>query len=282
MLPNAGESTAFAFDLGHRVACRGAERHLGRKQSRALADRCVDGAVATVRELRPGDRWPTGSGRSGCSVVNSSGCHLRREGSSGGSIWSGAAPTSPRASARSGSPTTRRQAVVRVDAAAGSDRAHVRRRRERRFGVAVGADAVWAASDDGTVVRIDPENDDVTVVRVGGAPRVVGRRRRTRSGCRSTELTDVRRGKIMAAVKTTAAVLVVLLAGLAAACAAQRRWGRAGRVAAVRSAPVRGRGRAGRRRSSPTSRAGASAPRRAKLMIDAIEFVLREPRLRGG
>ena len=41
------------------------------------------------------------------------------------------------------------------------------------LGVAVGGDAVWAASDDGTVVRIDPETDDVTVVRVGGAPRVV-------------------------------------------------------------------------------------------------------------
>jgi hypothetical protein len=41
------------------------------------------------------------------------------------------------------------------------------------LGVAVGADAVWAASDNGTVVRIDPETDDVTIVRVGGAPRVV-------------------------------------------------------------------------------------------------------------
>ena len=40
-------------------------------------------------------------------------------------------------------------------------------------GVAVGADAVWAASDDGSVVRIDPRTDDVNVVRVGGAPRVV-------------------------------------------------------------------------------------------------------------
>jgi len=64
------------------------------------------------------------------------------------------------------------QAVIRVDArqetvlrtydVAGSP-----------LGVAVGTDAVWAASDDGTVVRIDPETDDVTIVRVGGAPRVV-------------------------------------------------------------------------------------------------------------
>ena len=41
------------------------------------------------------------------------------------------------------------------------------------LGVAVGEDAVWAASDDGTVARIDPETDDVAVVRVGGAPRSV-------------------------------------------------------------------------------------------------------------
>ena len=41
------------------------------------------------------------------------------------------------------------------------------------LGIAVGADAVWASSDDGTVVRIDPGTDDVTVVRVGGAPRVL-------------------------------------------------------------------------------------------------------------
>jgi DNA-binding beta-propeller fold protein YncE len=41
------------------------------------------------------------------------------------------------------------------------------------FGVAVGADAVWAASDDGTVARIDPETDDVAVVQVGGAPRTL-------------------------------------------------------------------------------------------------------------
>jgi DNA-binding beta-propeller fold protein YncE len=41
------------------------------------------------------------------------------------------------------------------------------------FGVAVGADAVWAPSDDGTVARIDPETDDVELVEVGGAPRTL-------------------------------------------------------------------------------------------------------------
>jgi DNA-binding beta-propeller fold protein YncE len=56
----------------------------------------------------------------------------------------------------------REEAIVRTYEVGGSP-----------FGVAVGADAVWAASDDGTVVRIDPETDDVTIARVGGAPRVV-------------------------------------------------------------------------------------------------------------
>ena len=56
----------------------------------------------------------------------------------------------------------RQEAIVRTYDVGGSP-----------LGVAVGADAVWAASDDGTVVRIDPKTDDVTVVRVGGAPRVV-------------------------------------------------------------------------------------------------------------
>jgi serine/threonine protein kinase len=41
------------------------------------------------------------------------------------------------------------------------------------LGVDVGTDAVWAASDDGTVVRIDPTTHEVTASGVGGAPRVV-------------------------------------------------------------------------------------------------------------
>jgi streptogramin lyase len=41
------------------------------------------------------------------------------------------------------------------------------------LGVTVGTDAVWAASEAGTAVRIDPSNDEVTVIPVGGAPRKV-------------------------------------------------------------------------------------------------------------
>lgn len=39
------------------------------------------------------------------------------------------------------------------------------------FGVAVGAGAAWAASDDGTVARIDPLGQRIEVIDVGGAPR---------------------------------------------------------------------------------------------------------------
>ena len=41
------------------------------------------------------------------------------------------------------------------------------------FGVAVGEDAVWATSEDGSVARIDPETDAVDTIPVGGAPRGV-------------------------------------------------------------------------------------------------------------
>jgi streptogramin lyase len=44
------------------------------------------------------------------------------------------------------------------------------------FGVASGAGAAWATSDDGTIARIDPVGDDIELIAVGGAPRslVVG------------------------------------------------------------------------------------------------------------
>ena len=43
----------------------------------------------------------------------------------------------------------------------------------RPFGVAVGAGAVWAAIDDGTIARIDPITNRATTIRVGGRPRNV-------------------------------------------------------------------------------------------------------------
>jgi hypothetical protein len=56
----------------------------------------------------------------------------------------------------------RQEAIVRTYDVGGSP-----------LGVAVADDGVWAASDDGTVVRIDPETNVVASVVVGGAPRVV-------------------------------------------------------------------------------------------------------------
>jgi DNA-binding beta-propeller fold protein YncE len=41
------------------------------------------------------------------------------------------------------------------------------------LGVAVGADAVWAASEAGTVARVDPRTDQVVAIPVGGTPRTV-------------------------------------------------------------------------------------------------------------
>ena len=47
------------------------------------------------------------------------------------------------------------------------------------LGVAIGTGAVWSASDEGIVARIDPETDEVTEIRVGGAPRMVATGRGT-------------------------------------------------------------------------------------------------------
>jgi serine/threonine-protein kinase len=41
------------------------------------------------------------------------------------------------------------------------------------IGVAVGADTVWAASEEGAVARIDLRADDITGIPIGGAPRAV-------------------------------------------------------------------------------------------------------------
>ena len=40
----------------------------------------------------------------------------------------------------------------------------------RTFAVAVGAGAVWAPSEEGSVIRIDPTTGDTERIDVGGAP----------------------------------------------------------------------------------------------------------------
>ena len=54
------------------------------------------------------------------------------------------------------------EAVLRVDPREEGISRTLRRRRSGPLGVAVGADAVWAASEAGTVARIDPRTDEVT------------------------------------------------------------------------------------------------------------------------
>ena len=154
-----------------RVARGGAERDLGRQQSRALAHRSVDRAAATAGESDLGAdgvrvRLALGARPRARACVPASGKVIGTVdlvGSSAdvatgfGSVW--IADDEMQAIVRV---DERQEAVVRTYDVGGSP-----------LGVAVGADAVWAASDDGTVVRVDPDTDDVTVVRVGGAPRVV-------------------------------------------------------------------------------------------------------------
>jgi streptogramin lyase len=61
-------------------------------------------------------------------------------------------------------------AIVRVDPARGVVAGRYPLR-GAPFGVAVGGGAAWAASDDGTVARIDPLGERIEVIDVGGAPR---------------------------------------------------------------------------------------------------------------
>ena len=41
-------------------------------------------------------------------------------------------------------------------------------------GFALGAGAVWVATDEGILARIDPDSDQMELTRIGGAPRNVG------------------------------------------------------------------------------------------------------------
>ena len=63
-----------------------------------------------------------------------------------------------------------RHRIVRVDPARGAI-AGTYALGGAPYGIAVGAGAAWAPSDDGTVARLDPVRDAVDVIRVGGAPR---------------------------------------------------------------------------------------------------------------
>ncbi len=170
-LPNAGESTAFDFDVGAGWLAE-APNAIWAGSSRALSR--IDPSTERLRPRESptwgpmaygfGSLWVLGRGLVRVSPVSGKVIGtVDLVGSSAdvatgfGSVW--IADDEMQAVVRV---DERQEAIVRTYDVGGSP-----------LGVAVGADAVWAASDDGTVVRIDPETDDVTVVRVGGAPRVV-------------------------------------------------------------------------------------------------------------
>jgi len=169
-LPNAGETTAFDFDVGAgwlaeapNAIWAGSSRALSRIDP--LTDRLEPRESATWGPMAYGfgslwvlgrelERVSAATGRIVGTVDLVGGSDIA---TGFGSVW--IADDEMQAVVRV---DERQEAIVRTYDVGGSP-----------LGVAVGAGAVWAASDDGTVIRIDPESDDVTTARVGGAPRVV-------------------------------------------------------------------------------------------------------------
>jgi serine/threonine protein kinase len=169
-LPNAGESTAFESDVGAgwladapNAIWAGSSRALSRiDPASSQLRRHVSAAWGPMayghgslwilgREL---ERLSTATARPVGSVDIAGGSDVA---TGFGSVW--VADEGEKKVLRV---DPRREEVVRTYDVAGSP-----------FGVAVGAGAVWVASDDGSVVRIDPETDEITVVHIGAAPRVV-------------------------------------------------------------------------------------------------------------
>ncbi len=170
-LPNAGEFTAFAFDVGAGWLA-GAPNAIWAGSSRALSR--ID---PSTERLQPRESPTWGPMAYGFGSLWVLGRELERVSLASGRVVGTVDLVGSSADVATGFGSVwiaddEMQAVVRVDA---EQEAIVRTYDVggSPLGVAVGADAVWAASDDGTVVRIDPETDDVTIVRVGGAPRVV-------------------------------------------------------------------------------------------------------------
>ena len=170
-LPNAGEFTAFDFDVGAGWLAE-APNAIWAGSSRALSR--IDPSTERLEPRRSaawgpmaygfGSLWVLGRGLERLSAATDAVVGTVDLVGGGadvatgfGSVW--IADDEMQAVLRV---DPRQEAVVRTYDVGGSP-----------LGVAVGADAVWAASDDGTVSRIDPETDEVTLVRVGGAPRVV-------------------------------------------------------------------------------------------------------------
>jgi protein kinase-like protein len=170
-LPNAGETSAFEFDLGAGWLAE-APNAIWAGSRRALSR--IDPSTERLRPRESATWGPMAYGFGSLWVL---GRGLARVSPAGGEVIGTVDLVGSSADVATGFGSVwiaddEMQAVVRVDE---RQEAIVRTYEldGSPLGVAVGADAVWAASDDGTVVRIDPGTDDVTIVRVGGAPRLV-------------------------------------------------------------------------------------------------------------
>ena len=170
-LPNAGESTSFDVDVGPGWLAAGPNA-VWAGSSRALSR--ID---PSTERLQPRETTTWGPMAYGFGSLWVLGRELERVSPASGRVVGRVDLVGGRADVATGLGSVwiaddESQAVIRIDP---QQEAIVRTYdvSGAPFGVAVGADAVWAASDDGTVVRIDPNTDDVTIVRVGGAPRVV-------------------------------------------------------------------------------------------------------------
>jgi DNA-binding beta-propeller fold protein YncE len=171
-LPNAGESTAFAEDVGAGWLAA-APNAVWAGSSRALSR--IDPTASRMRPHVSSTWGPMAYGYGSLWVL---GRDLERVSAATGRVVGTVdlTPSSSSVDVATGFGSVwiadELQGIVRVDE---REEAIVRTYDVGGsiLGVAVGGDAVWAASDDGTVVRVDPETDDVTIVRVSGAPRVV-------------------------------------------------------------------------------------------------------------
>ena len=170
-LPNAGETTAFGFDQGAGWLA------VSRDAVWAGSSRTISRIDPRTFELRPrpsdywgpmayglGSLWIIGEEleRVAPATMQSLGRVELSAGAAAITIGLGAVWIAD----------DENEAIVRVDPRQNA----VSRTYEvdgHPFGVAVGAGAVWATSDSGHVVRIDPRTHDVTSFPVGGAPRGV-------------------------------------------------------------------------------------------------------------
>ena len=170
-LPNAGEFTAFDFDLGAGWLAE-APNAIWAGSSRALSR--IDPSTERLQPRESSTWGPMAYGFGSLWVL---GRGLARVSPASGKVVGTVDLVGGSADVATGFGSVwvaddEMQAVVRVDARQEAI-VHTYAVGGSPLGVAVGADAVWAANDDGTVVRIDPDTNDVTIVRVGGAPRVV-------------------------------------------------------------------------------------------------------------